>query len=83
MFGEYLVYVDDNPLIMVCDNTVFVKQLECLKNSMNNAEKGTPYEGAKEHYILDIDDSAFCFKVISIIWPQKPYPKHKRMAFSN
>ncbi|MGN0560765.1 MAG: hypothetical protein ACI4K8_06895 [Candidatus Fimenecus sp.] len=25
MFGEYMVYVNDKPILMVCDNTVFVK----------------------------------------------------------
>ena len=27
MFGEYMVYVNDKPLLLVCDNTVFVKIL--------------------------------------------------------
>lgn len=26
MFGEYMVYVNDKPLLTVCDNTVFVKR---------------------------------------------------------
>ena len=25
MFGEYMVYVNDKPVLLVCDNTVFVK----------------------------------------------------------
>ena len=25
MFGEYMVYVNNKPLLLVCDNTVFVK----------------------------------------------------------
>ena len=27
MFGEYMVYVDERPVLLVCDNTVFVKKL--------------------------------------------------------
>lgn len=27
MFGEYMVYLNDKPIITVCDNTVFVKIL--------------------------------------------------------
>ena len=27
MFGEYMVYINDKPVITVCDNTVFVKKL--------------------------------------------------------
>lgn len=27
MFGEYMVYVNDKPILLVCDNTVMVKKL--------------------------------------------------------
>ena len=27
MFGEYMVYLNDKPIITVCDNTVFVRIL--------------------------------------------------------
>ena len=27
MFGEYMVYINDKPLLTVCDNTVFVKKV--------------------------------------------------------
>ncbi|MCI6817904.1 MAG: transcriptional regulator, partial [Clostridium sp.] len=30
MFGEYMVYINDKPILLVCDNTVFVKELECI-----------------------------------------------------
>lgn len=26
MFGEYMVYINDKPILLVCDNTVFVKK---------------------------------------------------------
>ena len=54
MFGEYMVYVNDKPVLLVCDNTVFVKIVPELAALMADAERGLPYEGAKEHYILDI-----------------------------
>ena len=60
MFGEFMVYVNDKPVIIVCDNVPFVKKLECIQDIMENAEVGCPYKGAKEHYILDIDNSEFC-----------------------
>ena len=28
MFGEYMIYVNEKPILLVCDNTVFVKKLE-------------------------------------------------------
>jgi DNA helicase-2/ATP-dependent DNA helicase PcrA len=30
MFGEYMVYVNEKPILLVCDNTVFVKILDRL-----------------------------------------------------
>ena len=54
MFGEYMVYVNDKPLLLVCDNTVFVKIVPELACVLAEAERGLPYEGGKEHYILYI-----------------------------
>ena len=31
MFGEYMVYLQDRPILLVCDNTVFVKELPELE----------------------------------------------------
>ena len=30
MFGEYMVYVNDKPILLICDNTVYVKDLPCI-----------------------------------------------------
>ena len=78
MFGEYMVYVNDKPVLLVCDNTVFVKQLDCLSGEMKNAEKGFPYNGAKEHYILDIENAEFSRKIVGILEPVTPLPKPRK-----
>ena len=64
MFGEYMVYINDKPILLVCDNCVFVKMLPCLDELMIKAEKGFPYDGAKEHYILDIDNAELTSAVV-------------------
>ena len=56
MFGEYMVYVNAKPLLIVCDNTVMVKKAPELASLMEGAPDGIPYEGAKVHYILDIEN---------------------------
>lgn len=78
MFGEYMVYVYDKPILLVCDNTVFVKQLEEIKDEMANAEVGYPYKGAKEHYVLDIEEVELCKTVIAILVEVTPVPKPKK-----
>ncbi len=78
MFGEYMVYVNDKPVIIVCDNVAFVKKLEVIQEMMQNAEYGIPYQGAKEHYILDIDNSDFCRDVVKKLEEVTPLPKSKK-----
>lgn len=77
MFGEYMVYVNDKPLLLVCDNTVYVKQLPELAGIMQNADRGVPYGGAKEHYVLDIENASLVKDVISVLEPITPLPKKK------
>ena len=45
MFGEYMVYVNAKPLLIVCDNTVMVKKAPELASLMEGAPDGIPYEG--------------------------------------
>ena len=78
MFGEYMVYLNDKPLFLVCDNTVYVKMFEEIKDLMDDAAKGYPYNGAKLHYILDIDNREFSEQLIQRIEPLLVYPKPKR-----
>ncbi|SDY53715.1 TfoX/Sxy family protein [Thermoactinomyces sp. DSM 45892] len=78
MFGEYMVYVNDKPILLVCDNTVFVKILPCIETHMASAIKGFPYDGAKEHYVLDIDDTELTRKVVVALESVIPIPKPKK-----
>lgn len=78
MFGEYMVYINEKPILLVCNDTVFIKIKEEIKDLMNNAEKSFPYNGAKEHYILDIEDRNLCYSVLNILETITPLPKKKK-----
>lgn len=78
MFGEYMVYVNNKPILLVCDDTVFVKMKDELAGLMGEAEKGYPYDGAKEHYILDVENRELANEVICILEPITPLPKPKK-----
>ena len=78
MFGEYMVYVNDKPILLVCDDTVFVKMLPEIETLMQDAETGKPYDGAKEHYILDIDSRELAETTINILESIIPIPKPKK-----
>ena len=75
MFGEYMAYVNSKPVLLVCDNTVYVKKLEVVKELLQDAEVGIPYGGSKEHYILDIDDSELSKQVVIALEKVTPLPK--------
>lgn len=79
MFGEYMVYVNDKPILLVCDSTVYVKIKDEIKELMKHSKVGIPYKGAKEHYVLDIENKALCIKVVTILEKITPFPKRRNL----
>ena len=49
-----------------------------LDDLMADAGKGFPYDGAKEHYILDIDDTELTRAVIDALEPITPLPQPRK-----
>lgn len=78
MFGEYMVYVNNKPVIIVCDNITYVKEKEEIADLMEEADKGVPYNGAKEHYILDIDNRELSKNVVLKLESITPLPKPRK-----
>lgn len=78
MFGEYYVYIRQKPVLLVCDNCVMVKKVPELAELMKDAPDALPYEGAKLHYVLDIEDHELVTSVIEILLSVTPIPKRKR-----
>ncbi len=78
MFGEYMVYLNDKPILLVCNDTVFVKIKAETTELLDDAEKDSPYNGAKEHYILDIDNAELCKEVAVLLERITPLPKPKK-----
>ena len=77
MFGEYMVYVNQKPVILICDNTAYVKKIDCIKSFCEDGETGVPYKGAKEHYILDIDNRETLTEIIKEVEKVTSIPKKK------
>lgn len=77
MFGEYMVYVNEKPILLICDNLVYVKKLPQVAELMEQADCGIPYKGAKEHYILDFENTQLVENVVSILEKITPLPKRK------
>lgn len=79
MFGEYMLYCDGRPVLLICDNTVYVKQLPDVAAifSTHNITPptGIPYPGAREHYILDADNGDLAIAVVRKMAQITPMPK--------
>lgn len=75
MFGDWCIYIDEKPVILACDNICYVKMLPEIADLMTDACTGFPYDGAKEHYILDIEHRNEAISVIGVLLPLIPYPK--------
>lgn len=78
MFGDWCIYVDEKAAVLACDNLCYVKMHPAIAHLMHDAPTGRPYEGAKEHYILDIDHPAEATAVVKALLPALPYPKRKK-----
>ena len=78
MFGEYMVYLSDRPILTVCDNTVYVKMYPELAQLLDSAPCAAPYEGAKPHYILDIENRPLLEQLIPLLTELTPLPKRKK-----
>lgn len=78
MMGEYLVYVNEKCVLLVCDDLCYVKKIPELKSLMSDAECDFPYPGAKEHYILDIEHKQEVRHVIDILCAVLPYPTKRK-----
>lgn len=80
MFGEYMVYVNDKPIFLVCDNCVYVKILPQTEELLRGAQIGIPYAGSKEHYILDMENASLVESVVAVLEQITPLPKKKNRA---
>ena len=78
MFGDWCIYIDEKPVVLACDNLCYVKMLPVIAEMMEGAERGFPYNGAKEHYILDVEHGERAIQVVRKLLPVIPYPKKKK-----
>lgn len=78
MFGEYCVYANDKPILLVCDNTVYIKILPCIEPLMSEARTQPPYPGAKPHFVLDIENRELTRQVVEQLERNIPLPKPRK-----
>jgi hypothetical protein len=78
MFGEYMLYANGKPAVLICDNTAYIKTLDCVKPYLGNAERGVPDKNAKDHYLIDPADRELWSAVVKELERNVPLPKPKK-----
>ncbi len=78
MFGEYMIYCNDKPVIIVCDDRPMVKMLPILEPLLKDHPTAPPYEGAKAHYVLDSDDRETLREAVRLAEEVTPVPKKRK-----
>ena len=77
MMGEAVVYVDEKPIVLICNDTIYFKKLPCLAQ-FNIQDTAVPYKGASERYVIDVDDRELLRKVTRLVADNTPLPKPKK-----
>ena len=81
MFGEYCIYLHEHGekkvLFLLCDEQVFIKKYSALQGILENISE--PFKGAKEWFVLDIDNLELLENVIKIAKPLLESPKNKSL----
>lgn len=78
MFGEYMVYLNDKPVLILCNDQAMVKMLPCLSELLADRPTEPPYEGAKPHYVLDPDDRETLRQAARLAEEVTPLPKKRK-----
>lgn len=78
MMGEYILYYRGRVFGGVYDNRFLVKPTRSAAALMPNAERVSPYEGAKEMLLVkDVDDREFLQGLLEAMYDELPGSKKK------
>lgn len=79
MFGEYGLYCDGKIVALVCDDQLFVKITEEVRERYPKLPEKPPYGGAKNYFLIeDIDDAEFLSELVRMTYNALPEPKSKK-----
>lgn len=53
MFGEYALYAHGIVVALICNDQLYIKDLPVSKVLSSYCDMDTPYEGAKNHYVVE------------------------------
>lgn len=80
MFGEYGLYLDGRVVALICDDTLYLKNLAPAAALLPGAALGLPYPGAKPHLVADpwLDEPEVLAAAALAVAEALPAPKPKK-----
>lgn len=79
MFGEYALYLDGKVVAFACDNSLFIKPTQAVRNDYPVFPIRPPYPGGKPHPVIDelLDDPERLQRLMLDTAQLLPEPKPK------
>lgn len=78
MMGEYVLYYRGKVIGGIYDDRFLLKVTPASERLLPDAPRTTPYEGAKEMLLVEIEDRDALRDVVSAMWEELPAPKKRK-----
>ena len=80
MMGEYVLYYRGKVIGGIYDDRFLLKVTPASERLLPDAPRATPYEGAQEMLLVEIEDRDALCDVVSAMWEELPAPKKKQQT---
>ena len=79
MMGEYIIYYHGKIVGGIYDDRFLVKMTPSSTSMMPQAQRQSPYEGAKQMLVVDdVENRTFLENLLNDMFDELPEPKRKR-----
>ena len=78
MMGEYILYYQGKVVGGIYDDRFLMKDTAAARRLMPEAPRETPYEGAKDMLLADVDDRELLERLIPAMAEELPETKKKK-----
>ena len=78
MMGEYVLYYRGKVIGGIYDDRFLLKVTPASERLLPNAPRATPYEGAKEMLLVEVEDRDTLHDVVDAMWQELPAPKKRK-----
>ena len=78
MMGEYILYYRGKVVGGIYDDRFLLKITPASQRLLSDAARATPYEGAKDMILVEVEDREVLRNVMDAMWEDLPAPKRKK-----